>query len=106
MLMNKDTEDTFEYIALLGFGNVVFEMPLLSDIDCVKLHQNIKMNQKIIKNHYLINTCELLDLSNSENVTTTETVIFSYKERIALPELEGTSIAQLSDNLKTILKTD
>lgn len=106
MLRNKDTEDTFEYIALLGFGNVVFEMPLLSDIDCVKLHQNIKMNLKRFPNPYFINTYERLDLSNPENVITTETVVFSYKERIALPELEGTLIAQLSDNLDTILKTD
>lgn len=60
-IMNED----FDYIALIGFGNVVFEFPLFSDIALEKINtvDGFAFNLKVIPKDYDVVICEQKDLS-------------------------------------------
>ncbi|MDA3501874.1 HNH endonuclease [Acinetobacter baumannii] len=84
----EKTNNSFDYMGLIAFGNIIYEMPIISDrflkyVDELK-HKNQLLNFDLKLQPKPIHSFEsnIIDLSNTEKITDSFSVIFSYSERI------------------------
>ncbi len=101
--LNLENSSDFSYIGLLSVGNIYIEFPLLCDDDIKKQDDlKIKMNLPLQPNPQNF-IQKIVYLDNTEKVSLTHNMNFSYGSRHRLTELEGTLISDLPENLKKIL---
>lgn len=80
-----EVKNNFNYMGLIAIGNVVFEMPIISD-EILKYankekSKNHNFNLKLLPKPITPIQTTLLDLSNSEKITDKFSVDFSYETR-------------------------
>lgn len=83
----KPKAEKFEYIAIIMFGSIVFEIPLMSDLCFEKLdfmrsvNENFTFTFPVIPKPGLPNKYDILDLSETNKVTGKENIYFEYSSR-------------------------
>ncbi|MFK7207082.1 HNH endonuclease [Acinetobacter baumannii] len=84
------SKENFEYLAMIMFGNIVFEIPLISDLCFSKLDYMKSINKEfnftfpVLPKPTLPDKYELIDLSETKRITSKETLYFGYEKRTEL----------------------
>lgn len=94
--LRPDTEP-FEYIGVIRYGSIVFDIPLMSDecfrkLDFMKsLGKKLSFTSPIILKPGLPEKYSILDLSETNKITNKETLYFDYTNRteVAIEDLEN-----------------
>lgn len=102
-VLNDDKlEDYFAYIGLISFGNAMFEIPLLCDMDLIKVSKNTLMSLKRIPNPYGILNYKRIDMSGTDRITSKYPIVFEYDKKTLIKELEGTALDALDNTISKL----
>lgn len=86
----KENNNSYDYIGLIAFGNIIYEMPIISDIflkyanELKQQNQTLNFQLKLQPKPVSPVETKIIDLSITDKVTDSFSVIFSYSERVKI----------------------
>lgn len=102
VLSDDNPKDCFAYMGLISFGNAMFEIPLLCDIDLVKISKNTLMSLKRMPNAYGILNYKRIDMSGTDRITSKYSIVFGYDKKTLIQELQNTALEALDSNISKL----